>query len=67
MAINLEFLQNLPVDTQEEILRDLSKSMAKNPVEINGQVYLVEEAVSNLIDSLYSQCEKYKQDIKTKN
>jgi len=67
MAINLEFLQNLPVDTQEEILRDLSKSMAKNPVEINGQVYLVEEAVSNLIDSLYSQREKYKQDIKTKN
>ena len=67
MAINLEFLQNLPVETQEEVLSDLSKVMAKNPVEINGQVYLVEEAVSNLIESLYAQCERYKQDLKIKN
>ena len=67
MAINLEFLQNLPLETQEEVLHDLSKVMAKNPIEINGQVYLVEEAVSDLIDSLYAQCERYKQNIKTKN
>ena len=67
MAINLEFLQNLPLETQEEVLSDLSKVMAKNPVEINGQVYLVEEAVSNLIESLYAQCERYKQDLKIKN
>jgi len=67
MAINLEFLQNLPVDTQEEVLKDLSKAMSKNPVEINGEVYLVEEAVSNLIDSLYSQCEKYKTQLGVKN
>tara|TARA_R100000808_G_scaffold23090_1_gene50785 strand:+ start:1089 stop:1292 length:204 start_codon:yes stop_codon:yes gene_type:complete len=67
MAINLEFLQNLPLETQEEVLHDLSKVMAKSPIEINGQVYLVEEAVSDLIDSLYAQCERYKQNIKTKN
>jgi virulence-associated protein VapD len=67
MAINLEFLQNLTLKTQEEVLEDLSKVMARNPVEINGEVYLVEEAVSDLINSLYAQCEKYKQDMKTKN
>ena len=67
MAINLEFLQNLPLDTQEEVLKDLSKTLAKHPIEIDGQVYLVEEAVSDLIDSLYSQCQKDKQDLDVKN
>jgi len=67
MAINLEFLQNLPIKTQEEVLRDLSKSLAKYPIEIDGKVYLVEEAVSDLIESLYSQCQRYIQDIETKN
>ena len=67
MAINLEFLQNLPIETQEEVLEDLSKVMDKNPIEINGKVYLIEEAVSNLIDSLFSECEKYKTDLGIKN
>ena len=67
MAINLEFLQNLPLETQEEVLEDLSKVMDRNPVEIDGKVYLVEEAVSNLIDSLYHECEKYKSDLDIKN
>ena len=67
MAINLEFLQNLPMETQEEVLKDLSKVMEKNPIEINGKVYLIEEAVSNLIDSLFSECEKYKIERKVKN
>ena len=67
MAINLEFLQNLPMETQEEVLEDLSKVMDRSPVEINGKVYLVEEAVSNLINSLFSECEKYKTDLGIKN
>ena len=67
MAINLEFLQNLPMETQEDVLEDLSKVMEKNPIEINGKVYLIEEAVSNLIDSLFSECEKYKTDLGIKN
>ena len=67
MAINLEFLQNLPIDTQEEVLRDLSKAMAKNPIEIDGELYLVEEAVSDLINSLYAQCERYKNQLEVKN
>ena len=41
--------------------------MAKNPIEIDGKVYLVEEAVSDLIDSLYSECEKYKVQLSVKN
>ena len=67
MAINLEFLQNEPIEKQEEILKDLSKVFSKNPIEIDGQVYLVEEAVSDLIDSLYNQCQKHKQDLDVKN
>jgi hypothetical protein len=67
MAINLEFLQNLPFETQEEVLEDLSKIMDKNPIEIDGKVYLVEEAVSSLIDSLFSECEKYKTQLSVKN
>ena len=41
--------------------------MDKNPIEINGKVYLIEEAVSNLINSLFSECEKYKTDLGIKN
>ena len=67
MAINLEFLQNLPMETQEEVLKDLSKAMDRNPIEIDGKVYLVEEAVSSLIDSLYAQCEKYRTELSIKN
>ena len=67
MAINLEFLQNLPMETQEEVLKDLSKAMDRNPIEIDGKVYLVEEAVSSLIDSLYAQCENYRTELKVKN
>ena len=67
MAINLEFLQNLPMETQEEVLEDLSKIMDRNPIEIDGKVYLIEEPVQNLIDSLYAQCEKYKTELDVKN
>ena len=67
MAINLEFLQNLPMETQEEVLEDLSKVMDRNPIEIDGKVYLIEEPVQNLIDSLYAQCEKYKTELDVKN
>jgi hypothetical protein len=67
MAINLEFLQNLPIETQEEVLEDLSKVMDRNPIEIDGKVYLIEEPVQNLIDSLYAQCEKYKTELDVKN
>ena len=55
------------METQEEVLEDLSKIMDRSPVEINGKVYLVEEAVSSLIDSLYAQCEQYKTELDVKN
>ena len=67
MAINLEFLQNLPMETQEEVLEDLSKVMDRSPVEIDGKIYMIEEPVQNLIDSLYAQCEKYKTELDVKN
>ena len=67
MAINLEFLQNLPMETQEDVLEDLSKVMDRNPIEIDGKIYMIEEPVQNLINSLYNQCEKYKIELKVKN
>ena len=67
MAINLEFLQNLPMETQEEVLEDLSKVMDRSPVEIDGKIYMIEEPVQNLIDSLYAQCEKYRTELSIKN
>ena len=67
MAINLEFLQNLPMETQEDVLDDLSKVMDRNPIEIDGKIYMIEEPVQNLINSLYNQCEKYKIELKVKN
>ena len=55
------------METQEEVLEDLSKIMDRNPIEIDGELYLVEEAVSDLINSLYAQCEKYKNQLSVKN
>ena len=62
-----ELVDGMVNEIEEEILKDLSKVFSKNPIEIDGQVYLVEEAVSDLINSLYSQCEKYKTQLELKN
>tara|TARA_Y100000310_G_scaffold328389_1_gene396450 strand:+ start:237 stop:440 length:204 start_codon:yes stop_codon:yes gene_type:complete len=57
MAINLEFISNLPMELQEDILRHISDRMDKDcPVEINDEVYFVEKPVAKLIESLTREC-----------
>jgi hypothetical protein len=64
MAINLEFISNLPMELQEDILRHLSNRMDKDfPIEINDEVYFVEQPVANLIDSLTKECDHYKSEL----
>ena len=64
MAINLEFISNLPMELQEDILRHISDRMDKDcPVEINDEVYFVEKPVAKLIESLTSECEYYKSEL----
>ena len=64
MAINLEFIQNLPIELQEDILRHISERIDKEyPVQINDEVYFVEKPVAKLIESLTSECEYYKSEL----
>jgi len=61
MAINLDFISNLPMELQEDILRHLSNRMDKDiPIEINDEVYFVEKPVAKLIEGLTKECDYYK-------
>ena len=67
MAINLEFISNLPMELQEDILRHLSERMDKDcPVEINDKVYFVEKDVAKLIEALTIECDQYKSELNSK-
>ena len=67
MAINLEFISNLPMELQEDILRHISERMDKDcPVEINDKVYFVEKAVAKLIEALTQECDQYKSELNSK-
>ena len=67
MAINLEFISNLPMELQEDILRHLSNRMDKDiPIEINDEVYFVEKPVAKLIESLTKECDQYKSELDSK-
>tara|TARA_R100000234_G_C4849310_1_gene114451 strand:- start:30 stop:251 length:222 start_codon:yes stop_codon:yes gene_type:complete len=56
MAKFIEELARLPVNVQEVILENLSQEMV--PLEINGNIYMVHEQVSKLIDNLLLQLEE---------
>ena len=53
MADLIEELSDLPVKTQEDVLKNLSEQMI--PLEIDGDVFMVHEEVSKLIDNLVMQ------------
>ena len=53
MADLIEELSELPFKTQEAVLRNLSEQMI--PLEIDGDVFMVHEEVSKLIDNLVMQ------------
>lgn len=50
MADLIEELSELPLETQEAVLNNLSNDMV--PIEIDNNVYMVHKDVSELIDGL---------------
>ena len=58
MADFIEELSDLPLKTQEAVLKNLSEEMI--PLEIDGNIFMVHENVSKLIDNLVLQIEELK-------
>ena len=58
MADFIEELSGLPLKTQEDVLKNLSEQMI--PLEIDGNIFMVHENVSKLIDNLVLQIEELK-------
>jgi len=53
MADLIEELTDLPIKTQEAVLKNLSEEMI--PLEIDGDVFMIHRDVSSLIDNLVLQ------------
>ena len=49
----IEELTDLPIKTQEAVLKNLSEEMI--PLEIDGDVFMIHKDVSSLIDNLVLQ------------
>ena len=60
MADFIEELGRLPAETQEAVLKNLSEKMI--PVEIDGNVFMVHDEVSKLIDNLVMQIKDLKRE-----
>ena len=60
MADLIEELSELPLKTQEAVLKNLSEQMI--PLEIDGDVFMVHEEVSKLIDNLVMQIKDLKRE-----
>ena len=60
MAEFIEELSELPVETQESVLKNLSDSMM--PLEIDGNIFMVHKNVTDLIDNLMIQISDLKKE-----
>ena len=58
MADLIEELSELPFKTQEAVLKNLSEQII--PLEIDGDLFMVHEEVSKLIDNLVMQIKDLK-------
>ena len=57
MSISLDFIANLPLELQEDILEMISRRVNKEyPLEIDDSVYFVEKPVSDLVKQLTEKC-----------
>ena len=57
MGVGLEFIANLPLELQEDILEMISRRVNKEyPLEIDDSVYFVEKPVSDLVKQLTKKC-----------
>ena len=53
MGISIDFISHLPMELQEDILKLMSMKEGKDfPIEINDNVYFVEEPVAKLLEEL---------------
>ena len=53
MGISIDFISHLPMELQEDILKLMSMKEGKDhPIEIDDNVYFVEEPVAKLVDEL---------------
>jgi hypothetical protein len=53
MAEVIEELMTIPIEEQELVLKNLSNEL--NPIEINGEVFMIPLEVNELIDNLFLQ------------
>ena len=51
MAEVIKELNNLPIEEQEFILNNMAHDY--NPIEINGEVFMIPQEVNELIDNLF--------------
>tara|TARA_R100000656_G_scaffold109807_2_gene81820 strand:+ start:41 stop:250 length:210 start_codon:yes stop_codon:yes gene_type:complete len=58
MPISIEWLSRLPADEQEKVLQSLANAEELKPIEVDGIVYHVPDAVIGLIDSLWLQLQE---------
>ena len=57
MGVSLDFISNLPLELQEDILEMISRRVNKEyPLEIDDSVYFVEKPVSDLVKQLTKKC-----------
>ena len=53
MGISIDFISHLPMELQEDILKLMSMKEGKDfPIEINDNVYFVEDPVAKLVEEL---------------
>ena len=53
MGISIDFISHLPMELQEDILKLMSMKEGKDyPIEIDDNVYFVEEPVAKLVEEL---------------
>ena len=64
MGISIEFISHLPMELQEDILKLMSMKEGKDfPIEINDNVYFVEEPVAKLVEELTEENIKFRHKI----
>ena len=62
MPVSIEWLSRLPAKEQEKILQSLANAEELKPIEVDGVVYHVPDAVIGLIDSLWMQLQEKHED-----
>ena len=58
MAEVIKELCTLPLEEQEFVLKNLSHEY--NPIEINGELFMIPQEVNDLIDNLFLQLQDLK-------